>query len=53
VIIDLPQIVDLVGNAQGMDFLLRDLTNVCGWFRGKGLEVDEKDVFADLLAHVF
>ena len=30
VIIDLPQIVDLVGNTQGMDFLLRDCANVCG-----------------------
>ncbi len=36
VIIDLPQIVDLVGNPQGMDFLLRDCTNVCGWFRSRG-----------------
>ena len=36
VIIDLPQIVDLVGNANGMDFLLRDCANICGWFRGKG-----------------
>ena len=36
VIIDLPQVVDLVGNPQGMDFLLRDLANVCGWFRSRG-----------------
>src|SRR6476469_1948520 len=43
VIIDLPQIVDLVGNQNGMDFLLRDCANICGWFRGKGLAVDEHD----------
>jgi RIO kinase 1 len=53
VIIDLPQVVDLVGNASGMDYLLRDCTNVCGWFRHKGLEVDEHDLFAELMAHAF
>jgi RIO kinase 1 len=53
VIIDLPQIVDLVGNQNGMDFLLRDCTNICGWFRGKGLDVDEQDLFAELMAHAF
>jgi RIO kinase 1 len=53
VIIDLPQIVDLVGNPQGMDFLLRDCANMCRWFRGRGLEVDEQELFADLMAHAF
>ena len=43
VIIDLPQVVDLVGNPAGMDFLLRDCTNVCTWFRSRGLDVDEHD----------
>lgn len=53
VIIDLPQIVDLVGNAAGFDFLLRDCTNVCRWFRSRGLEVDEQELFGDLMAHAF
>jgi RIO kinase 1 len=53
VIIDLPQIVDLVGNLNGMDFLLRDCANVCGWFRSRGLEVDEHDLFGELMAHAF
>jgi RIO kinase 1 len=53
VIIDLPQVVDLVGNPQGLDFLLRDCTNICGWFRAKGLEVDEHEVFGELMAHAF
>ncbi len=53
VIIDLPQIVDLVGNPQGMDFLLRDCTNMCTWFRARGLDVDEQDVFAEMMAHAF
>ncbi|MEI5675791.1 MULTISPECIES: serine protein kinase RIO [unclassified Nocardioides] len=53
VVIDLPQIVDLVGNLNGMDFLMRDCTNVCTWFRARGLDVDENDLFAELLAHAF
>ena len=53
VIIDLPQIVDLVGNAAGFDFLLRDCTNVCTWFRSRGLEVDGDELFAELLAYAF
>ncbi|GAA5152784.1 RIO kinase 1 [Nocardioides marinquilinus] len=54
VIIDLPQIVDLVGNAAGMDFLMRDCANVCAWFRGKGLATaDEHELFGDLMAHAF
>ena len=36
VVIDLPQVLDLVGNPLGMDFLLRDCANVCAWFREQG-----------------
>ena len=53
VIIDLPQVVDLVGNPAGFDFLLRDCTNVCDWFNRRGLEVDAQDLFGDLLGHAF
>jgi RIO kinase 1 len=54
VIIDLPQIVDLVGNAAGMDFLMRDCTNICTWFRSKGLQrADEHELFGELVAHAF
>jgi RIO kinase 1 len=53
VVIDLPQVLDLVGNPSGPDFLLRDCANVCGWFRARGLDVDEHALFADLLAHAF
>src|SRR3954452_6816788 len=53
VIIDLLQIVDLVGNLNGMDFLQRDCANICGWFRSRGLEVDEHALFAELMAHAF
>ena len=53
VIIDLPQMVDLVGNPAGLDFLQRDCTNICGWFRSRGLDVDGDDLFAELLHHAF
>jgi RIO kinase 1 len=53
VIIDLPQIVDLVGNLNGMDYLQRDCANICGWFRARGLEVDEHALFGELMAHAF
>jgi RIO kinase 1 len=53
VIIDLPQVVDLVGNPNGMDYLLRDCANVCGWFRARGLAVDPDELFAELMAHAF
>jgi len=53
VIIDLPQVVDLAGNPLGMDFLLRDCTNVCSWFRARGLPVDEHELYGELLAHAF
>lgn len=53
VVIDLPQVVDLVGNPAGMEFLLRDCTNVCGWFRSRGLDVDPQDLYAELVAHAF
>jgi len=54
VVIDLPQVVDLVGNPAGMDFLMRDCTNICTWFRSKGLDAaDEHELFGDLMAHAF
>jgi RIO kinase 1 len=45
--------VDLVGNPRGMDFLLRDCANMCAWFRSRGLEADEQELFGDLMAHAF
>jgi RIO kinase 1 len=50
VIIDLPQVVDVVANPQGADFLQRDCHNVCTWFARRGLEVDEHELFAELMA---
>ena len=53
VIIDLPQIVDLVGNLNGLDFLQRDCANICAWFRSRGLDADEHALFGELMAHAF
>ena len=50
VIIDLPQLVDLAANPAGADFLMRDCHNVCTWFGARGLEVDEHQLFGELLA---
>lgn len=50
VIIDLPQMVDIVANPLGTDFLLRDCHNVCSWFLRRGLDVDEQALFGELMA---
>lgn len=50
VLIDLPQTVDLFGNPHGMDLLHRDCTNVAGWFRARGLEVDGEELFGEVVA---
>ena len=50
VLIDLPQVVDVVGNPQGMEFLARDCRNVCSWFAARGLDVDEQELFGELVS---
>jgi RIO kinase 1 len=48
--IDFPQSVDLAANLQGIDFLHRDVLNVCTWFQRHGHAVDPEEVFAELLS---
>jgi RIO kinase 1 len=51
VMIDLPQVVDLVANPRGPEFLHRDCENVCAWFAGRGLHTAEfEHLFGDLMA---
>ena len=50
VLIDWPQIVDVIGNPQGFEFLERDVANMCRWFASRGLEVDEGALLGDLVA---
>jgi len=53
VVIDLPQIVDVAANPGGLDFLHRDVVNVCSWFSRRGLDADAEDVFAELVAQLW
>lgn len=53
VVIDLPQLVDLAGNAQGADMLARDAHNMCVWFTARGLAVDEGELLGELLAETW
>jgi RIO kinase 1 len=53
VIIDLPQVLDIVSNPSGVDFLLRDCRNICRWFNNRGLPVDEQELLAELLAQAW
>ncbi len=48
--IDFPQSVDIAANLQGIDFLHRDVLNVCDWFGRRGIDVDAEEVFADMLS---
>ena len=53
VLIDLPQIVDVVANPGGAEFLRRDVQNIAGWFHQRGLSEQVTDVetlTAELLA---
>ena len=50
VIIDWPQIVDIIGNPAGPEFLQRDCHNMCAWFITRGLVVDEEELFGDFMA---
>lgn len=48
--IDFPQAIDIAANLQGLDFLHRDVLNVCTWFERRGIVVDSEEIFADLLS---
>jgi RIO kinase 1 len=52
-LIDLPQVVDVVANPRGPEFLARDVRNITSWFAGRGLPVELSDadgLIAELLA---
>ncbi|OLT38930.1 serine/threonine protein kinase [Serinicoccus sp. CNJ-927] len=50
VVIDLPQVVDVVANPQGADLLHRDCTTVTAWFLRRGLDADAEELFTEALA---
>ena len=43
VLIDLPQVVDLVANPRGIEFLHRDVRNIASWFAARGLPAERGD----------
>ncbi|WP_300008920.1 RIO1 family regulatory kinase/ATPase [Pseudonocardia sp.] len=51
VLIDLPQVVDVVGNPQGPEFLARDVRRIGDWFAARGLppQVGQPDILLDEL----
>jgi RIO kinase 1 len=51
VLIDLPQVVDVIGNPQGPEFLARDVRRIGEWFTARGLppEVGTADVLLEEL----
>ena len=53
VVIDLPQLVDVVSNPNGMALLERDCRNVCDWFVRRGLECDAEALFGEMAAEAF
>ena len=49
VLIDLPQVVDVVANPQGPAILARDVRNVASWFAARGLAHDPQTLTDTLL----
>ncbi|WP_116947200.1 serine protein kinase RIO [Jiangella endophytica] len=50
VVIDVPQIVDVIGNPHGREFLDRDVRNVGGWFTARGLDPHHVGALSEALA---
>lgn len=53
VVIDLPQLVDVASNPNGMSLLRRDCVNVCDWFTRRRMPCDVEEVFAELVAELY
>ena len=50
VVIDLPQVVDVVANPRGPELLHRDCVNVATWFTARGHDADADVLFAEAVA---
>lgn len=49
VMIDLPQVVDVIAHPDGQSFLTRDARNAATWFAARGLQAADPDKLARLL----
>ena len=49
VIIDLPQVVDIVAHPRGLEFLRRDVANVAQWFSSRGVAGVDADELTESL----
>ncbi len=49
VLIDLPQVVDVVSNPHGREFLARDVRKVATWFAARGMDINVDELIRDLL----
>ncbi|MGL4831417.1 MAG: serine protein kinase RIO [Propionibacteriaceae bacterium] len=52
IVIDWPQLIDIVANPDGMDYLLRDCTVTAEWFTTRGLAVDGEALFAQAVGQI-
>jgi RIO kinase 1 len=53
IMIDLPQVVDVVSNPAGMQYLQRDCHNICAWFAARGQPHDPEELFGELVGAAF
>lgn len=53
VAIDVPQLVDVVSNPNGVALLERDCRNIADWFARRGFVRDVEQIFAECLGEVF
>ncbi len=51
--IDLPQAVDLAANPQGLNYLHRDVLNICRWLNRRSRRIDAEELFAELVATAY
>jgi RIO kinase 1 len=52
VVIDLPQVVDVVGNPNGAQYLARDVQRIGEWFTARGHVCDPEGLLEDLRAEI-
>jgi RIO kinase 1 len=50
VVIDLPQVVDVIAHPAGREYLVRDARNVATWFAARGLDAADPDAVAEAVA---